>query len=554
MAVGGVMRAYSVKQCWAVVLHPENRVDILSHYFSGVHREGAHISMLCPFHADENEGNFKYTLHNDLWKCFSCGEGGKGILSLMMRYFDPDNRMSSSCDPRTMTMLRICSDMGWITEKQFETFAKTEYQAEHREKQETEKKPMDTSPAARPAIIDNAYRLMLSVCGLSKKHEKHLLRDRQLEKEDLGAYFTFPNTTTNFGMADGIQLDLPSAMYKKAAGILAKRMYGKKPYELTRAEKERLANMPYLLHFYEELSHVPGFYQVKEHTTRSGRVIPAHVDYVKHKGIGMLVYDADGLCTGVEVRLDDNPQYEALKAYESPEDVDRAYAEGLIRKADCIRYKELFAEREKHPRYVRFSSSSMSKKTYVTGGAKASTQGGIIYPKHPGSAAVVITEGRFKAEKIAEKGNIAIYVTGVANWKGICSLVEAVRGSRDTVYIAFDADNLGNTCVHLQLVQMADWLEETGLRTKVILWSKEGGRCKGFDDLCMVHGERYVKHLKVVPFRGSPLSYSSVYERTVVAMFEENGYPKDLKGMVRKDIRAFHKVLQGELERGFGLT
>ena len=549
------MKAYSVKQCWAGVCNPENRMDILSYYFSDVHLEGAHISMLCPFHADEKTGNFKYTLHNDLWKCFSCGEGGKGILSLMMKYFEKESTLlPSSCDPKNGCVLRISCDMGWITEEQFAAFSHEKYEPELLEKQEVKKIPESISPEASPAVIDNAYRLMQSVCGLSKKHEKHLLRDRQLEKEDLKAYFTFPNRTTSFGMAQGIPLDLPGAMYKKAAEILAKRKYGKKPYELTRSEKEELSKIPYLQHFYEDLSHVPGFYLVNEHTTRSGRHIPAHVEYVKYKGIGIMSFDADGRCTGVEVRLDDNPQYAALRPYEAVEDIETAYDQGLIRKADCRRYKELYEERERNPRYVRFSSSSVSDKAHRTGGAKASGQGGIIYPKHPGKAAIVITEGRFKAEKIAEKGNIAIYVTGVSNWKGICPLVEAVRGFRNTVYIAFDADNLGNTGVHHQLVQMADYLEGIGLFPKVILWSKEGGRCKGFDDLCIVHGERYVKHLKVVPFRGTPLSYASVYKRTRTGLLKEYGYPEDLKGMDRKQIRLFHKDLQEKLEISFALT
>ena len=184
------MKAYSVKQCWAGVCNPENRMDILSYYFSDVHLEGAHISMLCPFHADEKTGNFKYTLHNDLWKCFSCGEGGKGILSLMMKYFEKETTLlPSSCDQKNGCVLRISCDMGWITEEQFAAFSHEKYEPELLEKQEVKKIPESISPAASPAVIDNAYRLMQSVCGLSKKHEKHLLRDRQLEKEDLKAYF-----------------------------------------------------------------------------------------------------------------------------------------------------------------------------------------------------------------------------------------------------------------------------------------------------------------------------------------------------------------------------
>jgi hypothetical protein len=63
-----------------------------------------------------------------------------------------------------------------------------------------------------------------------------------------------------------------------------------------------------------------------------------------------------------------------------------------------------------------------------------------------------------------------------------------------------------------------------------------------------------VKHLKVVPFRGTPLSYASVYERISTELLETYGYPEDLKGMDRKQIRLFHKALQEKLEISFALT
>jgi hypothetical protein len=63
-----------------------------------------------------------------------------------------------------------------------------------------------------------------------------------------------------------------------------------------------------------------------------------------------------------------------------------------------------------------------------------------------------------------------------------------------------------------------------------------------------------VKHLKVVPFRGTPLSYASVYERIRTELLETYGYPEELKGMDRKQIRLFHKALQEKLEISFALT
>ena len=40
---------------------------------------------LCPFHQDKRLGSFSYNPNSNIWKCFACGEGGMGAVSLVMK-------------------------------------------------------------------------------------------------------------------------------------------------------------------------------------------------------------------------------------------------------------------------------------------------------------------------------------------------------------------------------------------------------------------------------------------------------------------------------------
>ena len=63
------------------------------------------------------------------------------------------------------------------------------------------------------------------------------------------------------------------------------------------------------------------------------------------------------------------------------------------------------------------------------------------------TAPIVITEGKYKAEALAYQGNIAIYVSGVGTWKNIIPMIEKIRGNREKIYVAFDADAMGKISV-----------------------------------------------------------------------------------------------------------
>ena len=59
-----------------------NVVDVISDFLT-LRKRGVEYVCLCPFHADENLGNFSINPAKGVYKCFSCGAGGDAIKFLM---------------------------------------------------------------------------------------------------------------------------------------------------------------------------------------------------------------------------------------------------------------------------------------------------------------------------------------------------------------------------------------------------------------------------------------------------------------------------------------
>lgn len=57
---------------------PVDIFKVLNHYDIKYQqgKEEGYIEYLCPFHADEHFGSASMRVHDGLWYCFSCGEGG----------------------------------------------------------------------------------------------------------------------------------------------------------------------------------------------------------------------------------------------------------------------------------------------------------------------------------------------------------------------------------------------------------------------------------------------------------------------------------------------
>lgn len=192
----------------------------------------------------------------------------------------------------------------------------------------------------------------------------------------------------------------------------------------------------------KQLPIVPGFFFNEDRTC---------IDFASNKGVGFLVKDDMGVVQGIQIRKD------VVKEGES--------------------------------RYVWFSSAFATTKSGCSGGGCAGAPGGVIKSKTGKAGCVFITEGRFKAEAIAQTGNTAIYVSGVSTWRNVLPILDCVIGNRKKVYLAFDSDMLGNVAVYKQLKSLGDALKQRSLNPMIVLWSKAIG--KGFDDFYYNAGENF---------------------------------------------------------------
>ena len=245
----------------------------------------------------------------------------------------------------------------------------------------------------------------------------------------------------------------------------------------------------------DELPYVPGFFYNNS---------AQKVDFVSYKGIGILCRDADGKPVGIQVRRD--------------------------------------TVKEGEQRYIWFSSTFAQKDG---SGASSGSPGGYI-PCGKTKASICITEGRFKAEKIAEKGNDAVYVSGVSTWKSVLPILKKIRKGRDTVYLMFDSDMMGNIAVHKQLVAFENELEKNHFQTRIVLWKIEDG--KGFDDLVINKGSHYKDCMKGVSYQ----AFSRIYEmvlQEVLKSFEVSS-PREIKP---EDADLFNQRMQRMVEKEIGL-
>lgn len=178
-------------------------------------------------------------------------------------------------------------------------------------------------------------------------------------------------------------------------------------------------------------------------------------------GLGIPIRNADGQIVGIQIRLD------------------------RIGKAG---------------RYVWFSSSwaDGKGKTKEINGTSAGSPKDVVYPETLRNTTLFITEGKFKAMKIAKDfGSIAISIQGVSSWYGIEKVINGIKDNVKPpvqhILIAYDADMSHNMGVAKQAVKMATFLgKETGLDIQVALWDVKYG--KGIDDMMILgHADKLVR-------------------------------------------------------------
>ena len=361
---------------------------------------------------------------------------GGGPVKFVMEYEQLD---------RDEAALKLLLDYGRITEREYERMSGKKPEAGHVRKklggngytkQHTERRRREEK--ASPETTALVYGVLPEIYGLAQRHREHLERVRRVK--DLSDYFTYPGRDS-----DAEKLILKAIAEKKAGDL-----FGRGSEALIPEERDVLIRE--IERIRDELPCVPGFYR-----DESGKL-----GFMRCGGIAFLVRDDAGTPRGVHIRRD------------------------TVRKGES--------------RYIWFSSSYALMHEEWTGGASPGTPAGYLAASAEGSGMLCVTEGRFKAEAIAAKGNNCVYLSGVSTWKKeipmIARLAEqsAVNGDR-RVFLMFDADMKENAAVGRQLTELAEALREAGCCVYVITWPQEAG--KGFDDLVFKKGCMYYRYMSV---------------------------------------------------------
>lgn len=191
-------------------------------------------------------------------------------------------------------------------------------------------------------------------------------------------------------------------------------------------------------------------------------------------------------------------------------------------------------------KYVWLTSSfanGLDDSKHLTKGVGNKIRIDITYPEVVKNKSIIITEGKFKALKVAkEVGSIVISVQGVSSWKGVNEEIYNINDqilakfgkTIDNVFMAFDADMLVNKAVFKQSKKLTKYLNDLdGLQNASIyylVWNPEEG--KGIDDVMNNKGVKSISKFKY-----------DLAEETIAAFFKNE--KKD-----ESDFNDFLKLLQ----------
>lgn len=208
----------------------------------------------------------------------------------------------------------------------------------------------------------------------------------------------------------------------------------------------------------ETLKNIPGFYYDYKKESWS-------FSKIKGSGIGIPIMNEDQLIVGIQIRRDT-----ILKS-------------------------------EGEQRYIWFSSAFARDCNTLEYGISSGSPLDLVYPDKISNMTIFVTEGHFKAVKIAkEYHSVAISVQGVSSWRKVIKMIKTIKEKIKIkhIYIAYDADMSFNINVLRSAIQMGlslyglDINEDsekllakmndinTDISVSYCLWNYEMG--KGIDD------------------------------------------------------------------------
>ena len=268
----------------------------------------------------------------------------------------------------------------------------------------------------------------------------------------------------------------------------------------------------------EVLQTIPGFFYDKSKDSWSFMMV---------KGLGIPMVNEKGLITGIQIRKD-------------------VVTEGKMR-------------------YIWFSSSfAMTKENYEYGVASGSPLN-VIYPEVLKSKTLFITEGHFKALRLAKEfGCISISVQGVCSWGKIKEALENMKKDHEikNIMVAYDGDIAINGGVFQQAINMGVSLrginhfidvekikeafeDETVKKEYNVyyaLWDFDFG--KGIDDLILSGNAHKLDKIKLEDLFTLYKQYIAVLRESYLGIYKDiNEIPKS----ERKEI--FERIILSTLPK-----
>ncbi|AFV21347.1 MULTISPECIES: CHC2 zinc finger domain-containing protein [Bacillus] len=386
-------------------------------------RRGHSFQAKCPFHNDNKLGSFSISNKKGIFKCFSCDEGGDAV-----KFIAKYDKISFGA-----SAIKIALEFGLITNEEYkEAFG--------------DKAEVDVAETVRKTYIASMDKV-----------------DYEEERADIEVlHNVFSVFSKGISLCEGHdKLTEEHKAYLKGRGLSDKDIEEDGYFSFPGRHSAFLTNFYNTM--YEEfgytpeiLKDIPGFFCTEnckmDFQTKDGEITVPIYAYRRQEGICIPMKNAKGQIAGIQIRLDE------------VKDSSRRY----------IWFSSTFADAE--------DRSNM----YINGtGAGAPLD--VVYPEKIKHTTLFITEGRFKARKIASTyGCIAISVQGIGNWRNIEKEIKDIeeRTGYDIkhICIAYDADMSYNINVYNQFKKMTDKLkEEFDKNIYVCMWATELG--KGIDDI-----------------------------------------------------------------------
>lgn len=157
-----------------------------------LHGMGRERDAICPFHNDRKLGNFKVNTQKGLWRCFACGEGGKGGISFYQKYHN-------------VSFHTAVQEIGLrhhvITQEESEYLLKNTPSNDEVRELKTKRvvQKQEANQKLPPDELDQVYRLFISCCApMTQSFQQSLMETRHLEEGDLKYFFAMPRCTPVF--------------------------------------------------------------------------------------------------------------------------------------------------------------------------------------------------------------------------------------------------------------------------------------------------------------------------------------------------------------------